>query len=117
MKEQKNNNVEVIDANAVELETKITFAKPFEFNGQKYESIELNLDDLTGIDLEEAEVEFTTRNPQIAAQTFLKAMSSAYQAIVAAKAAGVNPQFIRSLPANEYAKVTATVQAFLLKRG
>ena len=113
----KKNNIEVIDAESVELETTIVFAKPFEFNGQKYEKIDLNLEDLTGAALEEAEVEFTIRNPQVAAQTFLKAMSTGYQAIVAAKAAGVNPEFIRSLPANEYTKVTATVQAFLLKRG
>lgn len=93
----------------------IKFAKPIEFEGKKYEEISLDLDSITGNDLELAENQFIAQNPEIAAQTALKELSKGYQSILAAKAAKVPVEFIKALPAREYSKVTMAVQVFLLK--
>lgn len=104
---------QVIDA--VSVSNKVIFNKPFHFEGKDYTEIELNLEALTGNDLEKAEVQFTNMDAQIAAQTPMKEMSKGFQAIIAAKAAKQPIEFIRALPMNEYAKVTSRVMVFLLK--
>lgn len=104
-------NAEVIDA----VDNKVVFNKPFNFEGKEYKEIELNLESLTGHDLEKAESQFINMNPQMATQTPLKEMSKGFQAIVAAMAAKQPIEFIRALPMNEYAKVTSRVMVFLLK--
>ncbi len=96
-------------------ENVVKFAKQITFEGKEYTELHLDLPSLTGNDIELAEVQFISQNPQIAAQTPLKEMSKGFQAILAAKAAKVPVEFIKSLPASEYSKITTKVQVFLLK--
>lgn len=93
----------------------IKFAKPIEFEGKTYNELTLDLDSITGNDLEMAEHQFIAQNPEIAAQTPLKELSKGFQAIVAAKAAKVPVELIKALPAREYSRITMKVQTFLLK--
>lgn len=115
----KENNLKVInkqdDENMI-LEDKNThfFRKPFEFEGQKYEKIKMDLDGLTGEAIERAETSFTIDSPQQSAQTPLKELSKPFLAYLVAESADVPIEFVRSLPAAEYAKVTTRVQTFLL---
>ena len=92
----------------------VPFKKPLTFEGKKYDGLDMDLDSLTGADIETAEVQFVSEDPSNAAQTPLKEMSKGFQAILAAKAAKVNVALIRSLSASDYAKVTTKVQVFLL---
>ncbi|MCD5324778.1 MULTISPECIES: phage tail assembly protein [Pontibacillus] len=104
------NNVEVI-----ELENEVTLKKPITFNNQEYRTLKLDLDKLTGQDIEDAELQYTVRNPDLSAQTPMKDLSKGFQAIVAAKAAGLPVDVIKSMSASDYGKVTRMVQVFLLK--
>lgn len=111
---------QVIDAEATvttvleQNEAFIEFKKPFQFEGETHKGIALNLDGLTGADIEQAEVTFTNLNPQMAAQTPLKEMNKGFLAIIAARAAKKPIEFIKALPAAEYSKVTTKVQVFLM---
>lgn len=111
------NKTNIVEAEVIDAENDnvIKFKKPFEFEGQKYTEITLDLDSLTGNHLERAEMQFVNMNPQLATQTPLKEMSKGFQAVVAAMAAKQPIEFIRALPINEYAKVTSRVMVFLLK--
>lgn len=93
----------------------ITFVKPFVFEGETFNSISLDFENLTGDDIEKAEHQFVAENPSVAAQTPLKEMSKGFLAIIAAKAAKKSVTFIRKLPAPDYSKVTTTTMAFLMK--
>ena len=87
------------------------FSKPYSFDGDSFEKIDLDLDALTGDDMLTAEREFT------AAGGFGAMMetSKGYLAILAAKAAKVPAEFINGLPAKEFSKVTLAVQTFLFE--
>lgn len=87
-----------------------TFAKPFSFEGQEYESIKLDLESLTGEDMIAAEREFTAGGNF----TAMTEMNKQYLSIIAAKAAKLPNEFMRRLPAKEFSKVTVLVQNFLL---
>lgn len=102
---------EVLDEPGVD---KITLKNPFEYEGETYRSLKLRLGDLTGADIEDAEVQFTSMNPQMAATTPLKEMSKGFLSIVAAKSMGKPVDFVRRLKAPDYSKVTTTVQVFLM---
>lgn len=95
-------------------ETYIAFNKPVSFDGQTINGISLDLENLTGEDIEKAEVQFVIGNPQIAAQTPLKEMSKGFLSILAAKASKKPVELIRKLSAPDYAKVTTKVQIFLM---
>ena len=114
MTENKKQEVENQVIEAKQNPNFVKFAKSIEYEGKTYDGLNLNLSALTGEDIEKAEVEFVSLNPSIAAQTPLKEMSKGFQALLAAKAAGVNPGLIRALPAAEYGKFTQKVQVFLL---
>lgn len=96
-------------------ENTIKLSKPIQFEGKEYTELVLDLDSITGNDIEQAENQFVAQNPQIAAQTALKELSKGFQAILAAKSAKVPVELIKSLPAKDYSKVTTKVQVFLLK--
>ena len=87
------------------------FRKPYSFDGDSFEKIDLDLDALTGDDMLTAEREFT------AAGGFGAMMetSKGYLAILAAKAAKVPAEFINGLPAKEFSKITLAVQTFLFE--
>src|SRR4051812_47328859 len=102
---------------AIEVKEKnnvVTFSKPFQFEGKEYKELVIDTDSLTGNDIELAESQFVLKNPQIAAQTALKELSKGFQAILAARAAGVPVELIKALPARDYSKVTMQIQTFLL---
>lgn len=113
----KNNN-ELIDvaakkAEAEGMENVIELTRPIEVEGDRYEKLTLDFESLTGEDIENAEMIFNAANPQNSI-VMVKEMSKGFAAIVAAKAAGVNPAVIRKLSAPDYAKVTMRTTVFLM---
>lgn len=95
-------------------ETDFVLSRPIIFDGETIEKIKLDFDSLTGGDIEKAELQFNSENPQGATVVIMKEMSKGFCAIVAAKAAKVNVNLIRSLNARDYTKITARVMNFLL---
>jgi hypothetical protein len=92
----------------------IVLSKTVQFEGREYKELFLDVDSLTGNDIEQAESQFIAQNPQIAAQTALKELSKGFQAILAAKATKVPVELIKALPAKDYSKITTKIQNFLL---
>lgn len=89
----------------------ITFRKPFTFEGKEYTEIKLDLDALSGKDVIDAEAEARA----MGVRAIMLESAKAYQAIIAAKAAGVSVDLIQALPAKEFSSVTGEVQSFLLE--
>ena len=89
----------------------IKFKKPYLFEGETHEGIELNLDGLKGSDLEKAQeiIAAQKKNPG----NLVPELSKVYCAQLAALSAKVPCDFISGLPAKDYAKVTLEVQNFL----
>jgi len=87
----------------------IKLTKPVEWEGERVEELNLNLDDLTGIDLEAAEREWVLGGGAGMAET-----SKAYLLAVAARATGKRVEILRRLNAKDYSKITVLVQNFLL---
>ncbi|ARD47573.1 phage tail assembly protein [Sporosarcina sp. P33] len=102
---------EVLEEDGVE---KVKLKRPVDFEGQTYRSVKLRLENLTGADIEAAEVQFMASNPEIAATTPLKEMSKGFLSIVAAKAMGKPVEFVKKLSAPDYSRVTTKVQIFLM---
>ena len=88
----------------------IPFRKSFSFEGKEYSELQLDLDSLTGKDVIDAESEARS----MGVRAIMLESSKAYQAILAAKAAGVTVDLIQALPAKEFSTVTGEVQGFLL---
>ena len=88
-------------------------SRPFEFEGNKYEKLNLAFEKLTGNDLLSCENELNATVPD---GTFIpmKEIDKRYLALVVAKAAGVPSELIRKLPAKDFSKVTVRAQNFLL---
>lgn len=89
----------------------VKLTKPITFEDKEYTELNLNFDELTGDDLENAFAEFTASGNQ----AFVVELSKPYLAMVAAKAANVPALVIRKLSAKDYTKVTVLAQNFLLK--
>lgn len=89
----------------------IPFRKPFSFEGKEYTEIRLDLDALSGKDVIDAETEARS----MGARAIMLESSKVYQAILAARAAGVTVDLINALPAKEFSRVTGEVQGFLLE--
>lgn len=82
-------------------------------NGENITVIEMNLEDLSAIDLERCEKEaraFLGKNKHMA----VPETNKTYLACVAAKASGLMLGDIRSLGGKDYTQVTLVVQNFLL---
>jgi hypothetical protein len=88
----------------------VKFKVPFDFESEAHEGVDLDLDRLTGDDLEKAQ-ELTVTGKKFIGN--LPEFSKAYCAQVAAMAAKKPVEFIRALPVREYVKVTLEVQNFL----
>lgn len=87
------------------------FLKPIEFEGQTYESINLDLESLnarTMIEIERQYMASTTNQGVV-----LKELNKEYQLFVAAKAANMPIEFMYALPAQEFMRITLSVQNFL----
>lgn len=87
----------------------IKLTKPVEWEGERVEELNLNLNDLTGIDLEAAEREWVLGGGSGMAET-----SKTYLLAVAARATGKRVEVLRRLSAKDYSKITLLVQNFLL---
>lgn len=113
----KNNELEIIEAKSEVIEEpgveKVTLKTPITFEGTEYRFLKLRLGDLTGADIEAAEIEFMGSSPS-AGVTPLKEMSKGFLAIVAAKSLGLPVEFMKKLKAPDYSQVTTKVQIFLM---
>lgn len=89
---------------------KITFSKPYTFEGQEYTEIDLDLDSLLGRDVAAAKREWQRQGNY----SMLIAADVEFCAYLAAKAAGKPLEFIEKLPAKDYCLVAQAVTNFLL---
>ena len=85
-----------------------TFKKPREIEGKKYTKLTFYFDNLTGEDIEAVDQNKYALSPEI---------SSAFQCILAAKAAGVASDEIRRLPVGDYMKIKNKARDFLIAAG
>jgi hypothetical protein len=90
----------------------IKFKNSFNFEGTDYEGMEVNLDGLTGNDIEKAVESLATARRPIG--NTMPEFSKTFCAQVAAIAAKKPGEFIRGLPVREYVRVTIEAQNFLL---
>lgn len=88
-------------------------SKPFTFEEKEYTSLDLNMEDLTGADLENIEREMSAAGMVVA----LPEASKSYQMYVAARAAKVPVELIKALPLRDASAITVKVQSFLLGMG
>lgn len=104
---------EVIQAGVV-----VKLSQPFVWEDVEHTELQLNFDDLSGDDMIDAEGEFIDfiagkKNVLIA----YKDEHPAYHAVIAAKAAGVHPNFMKKLKAPDFVKVTGATKRFLNRMG
>ncbi len=90
-----------------------TFKNPVEIMGKKYTTLTFYFEKLTGEDIEEVEAELQDQNKYVLSPE----ISSAFQCILAAKAAGVASDEIRRLPVGDYMKIKNKARDFLLAAG
>jgi len=93
----------------------VKFSEPYVFEGETFDGIKLDVDDLTGRDIVSAEEEFVAANPGLAAQTPLKDVSKGFLAYIASRASGQPVDFFHGLKGRDFNKVTRIAQVFLLK--
>lgn len=89
------------------------FAKPVEMEGKKYTTLTFYFENLNGEDIEAVEEELQSQNKYVLSPE----ISSAFQCILAAKAAGVASDDIRRLPVKDYMKIKNKARSFLLAAG
>lgn len=83
--------------------------KPFDFEGQFYTELTLDLDSLTGQDIEDVFNELPSE-----ARVGVIETNKGFLAAIAAKSAGVHKDFFRYCSAKDYSFITLTVTNFLL---
>ena len=90
----------------------IQLSKTIEHNGENLDTINLDLDGLTGADLTQAETEHSIASGGLSG---VAELSKSYLAHVAARAAKLPVEDIKQLPAKDFSRVTMEVQNFLLE--
>ena len=85
--------------------------KPFEIDGEMKESIEYDLDSLTGNDIEQAIADLGKKGIVIV----MAETDQRYHAAIFAIAAGISFEDVSRLPAKDFAKATAAVRDFFLE--
>lgn len=90
--------------------TKYVLSKEYEFEGQKYTEVEINLDALTGRDVSAAKREWS----RLGNFSPLMASDTDFCAFLAAKAAKLPYEFMSGLPAKDYCGIAQEVSNFLL---
>lgn len=103
----------VVSEDALKNENVISLKRPVIFEGETFNEIVLDFENMTGTDIEKAEAQFNAEDLQNSI-VMVKEMSKPFLAIVAAKAAKVHVDLIRSLSAPDYAKITTRTSLFLL---
>lgn len=89
------------------------FKKPFEYEGQKYTTLNFNFNKLTGKDMKVIEQDMQSSNESAYAPEF----SRLYQYRLAARAAGVTPNVIEAMPIGEFNRICNAARNFLLATG
>lgn len=89
------------------------FKTPVEIEGQQYKSMTFYFEKLTGEDVEAIEEELQDQNKYV----LTPEVSSAFQTMLAARAAGVAADEIRRLPLGEYMKIKNQARSFLIESG
>lgn len=90
-----------------------TFKAPVEINGQKQKALTFYFEKLTGEDVEAIEEELQDQNKYV----LTPEVSSVFQTMLAARAAGVGADEIRRLPLWEYMKIKNQARSFLIESG
>lgn len=90
---------------------KFELNQPFTFEGKEYTEFHLNLEELTGDDILNAEKEFTIVRPGFVG---VSETSKEYLAILAARSAKLPSDLFFALPAKDFIKLTMAVMNFLL---
>ena len=89
------------------------FSEPVEIAGKKYKSLVFRFEDLTGEDIEAVEEELQDQNKYVLSPE----ISSAFQCILAAKAAGIGSDEIRRLKIKDYMRIKNKARDFLIAAG
>ncbi len=90
-----------------------TFKAPVEINGEKHKALTFYFEKLTGEDVEAIEEELQDKNKYV----LTPEVSSVFQTMLAARAAGVGADEIRRLPLGEYMKIKNQARSFLIESG
>ena len=90
-----------------------TFKAPVEINGEKHKALTFYFEKLTGEDVEAIEEELQDQNKYV----LTPEVSSVFQTMLAARAAGVGTDEIRRLPLGEYMKIKNQARSFLIESG
>ena len=90
-----------------------TFKAPVEINGEKHKALTFYFEKLTGEDVEAIEEELQDQNKYV----LTPEVSSVFQTMLAARAAGVGADEIRRLPLGEYMKIKNQARSFLIESG
>ncbi len=117
MQEAQANGVVNLEDKKAEKETSLnythTFKEPRQIEGKKYTALTFYFENLTGEDIESVEAELQDQNKYVLSPE----ISSAFQCILAAKAAGVASDEIRRLPVADYMKIKNKARDFLIAAG
>ena len=90
-----------------------TFKAPVEINGEKHKALTFYFEKLTGEDVEAIEEELQDQNKYV----LTPEVSSVFQTMLAARAAGVGADEIRRLKIKEYMKIKNQARSFLIESG
>ena len=90
-----------------------TFKAPVEINGEKHKALTFYFEKLPGEDVEAIEEELQDQNKYV----LTPEVSSVFQTMLAARAAGVGADEIRRLPLGEYMKIKNQARSFLIESG
>ena len=90
-----------------------TFKTPVEINGQKQKALTFYFEKLTGEDVEAIEEELQDQNKYV----LTPEVSSVFQTMLAARAAGVGADEIRRLKIKDYMKIKNQARSFLIESG
>jgi hypothetical protein len=93
----------------------LKLSKPTQINGSELTEINLDLESLKGKDLMELETSF--RRLYRGEYVPVINIDSRYQAIVAGRVSGINPEDLGELYAPDFAAMCSEVQSFLLSGG
>ena len=117
MQEAQANGVVNLEDKKAEKETSLnytpTFKEPRQSECKKYTALTFYFENLTGEDIESVEAELQDQNKYVLSPE----ISSAFQCILAAKAAGVASDEIRRLPVADYMKIKNKARDFLIAAG
>ena len=90
-----------------------TFKEPIEIEGKKYTSLTFYFDRLCGEDIEAIEEELQDQNKYV----LTPEISSAFQCMLAARAAKIPADAIRRLPVRDYMEIKNKARNFLISMG